>query len=203
MQVEIRDQLSKCNSWIGYAISSSSIATKSESQNDNSSDSSRQIGSVLGASCSSFGAHLRNHFDLPSSRWSYRKCEVCSILVQKLGGGQSVSENLKKVNRVPEAIKHHCKEGIGLLGEDRDLAKYRNRNQGTKTLPFQNLVKFRKAVRKAPTFRFNDRKTTIIQYQIFKACTKIISQRNLSKKNMQFTKLYKLDIFIIEKFSNS
>ena len=83
------------------------------------------------------------------------------------------------------------------------MAKYRNRNQGTKTLPFQNLAKFRKAVRKAPTFRFSDRKATIIQYQIFKACTKIISQRNLSKINMQFTKLYKLDIFIIEKFSNS
>ena len=83
------------------------------------------------------------------------------------------------------------------------MAKYRNSNQGTKTLPFQNLAKFRKAVRKAPTFRVSDRKTTIIQYQIFKAFTKIISQRNLSKRNMQFTKLYNLDIFIIEKFSNS
>ena len=76
-------------------------------------------------------------------------------------------------------------------------------NHFKKTLPFQNLAKFRQLDREIPTYRFNVRKRTIIQYQIFKACTKIISQRNLSKRNMQLTKLYNLDIFIIEKFSNS
>ena len=82
------------------------------------------------------------------------------FLLKSRVGGQSFNKHLKKGQPSRTGHRTNFKKVIGLLGQDRSLAKYQHRNQSTNALPSQNLAKFRRLYREAPAYRFNVRKTT-------------------------------------------